>query len=109
MSMEDKVDREQTWDISVNRGRLMKSMTGIVLRHGDDLHDGYQFSREEMMEAGKVLDAHGINPAEARIVEWLSRAAASLLSVPLDERRRLAWEGSDSVTDIGTRRPGETT
>lgn len=104
MSMDEKVKRELLWDTTVNHGRIIKGMVGIAIRNFTDSLGTTQFSSESIKEAGEVLKSYGINPAETRIVEWLNRAVLNLRSLPLDERRKLQWRGSDEITDIAAYR-----
>lgn len=91
--MEYKVDREIAWDREQNEGRMLKGVMGIVLRHQPP---EAEWTRDEYVAIADVLG----NDAEARLVEWRYRATEQVASLSDEERRKLAWTGSDVVIDI---------
>lgn len=92
MAIEDKVDYEMEIDQRENNGRKKRKVLEVTAKHGVDT----EFNKEILGEISEILG----HDSYYRAWEWHRRAVAEIKELPVRERAKLNWEGSDEVTDL---------
>lgn len=94
MAIEDKVDYEMEIDQRENNGLKKRKVLEVTARHGVDT----EFNKEILGEISEILG----HDSYYRAWEWHRRAVAEIKELPIRERTKLGWKGSDEVTDLAS-------
>jgi hypothetical protein len=94
MAIEDKVDYEMEIDQRENNGLKKRKVLEVTARHGVDT----EFNKEILGEISEILG----HDSYYRAWEWHRRAVAEIKELPVRERTKLGWKGSDEVTDLAS-------